>query len=291
MGSSYPLRLAVESILRERWIYCIAILTIAVSLLFSALTALLVFNVDKATRRLPDRFSVMVFLNDTISPDERAALITVIEKDPSVEKTVFISKEQALQELKRTLKNADVILEGLGENPLPDAIEVKLKKGSVGPETVKKLTERLNGVRGVQEIAYGEEFLAAVHMLGKSVRTIGIVIVSLMSVGMLFVCYSTVKILFYRKDREIETYKLLGATKGFIRMPFLIEGAVIGCAGGIVSLLTILGFSSFFLGRFEIAFPLLTLLAFPIHLAPAIPLVGTLIGLIGAAIAIGRIRY
>lgn len=291
MGLPYSLRLAVESILHERWIYLIATLTIAVSLIFSALTVLLVSNIDTATKRLPERFSVMLFLNDAISPEERDALVNIVQKNPAVERTVFISKEQALEELKRTVKNADVILEGLGDNPLPDAIEVKLKKETVGPESVKRLTESLKGIKGIQEIAYGEEFLATINTLGKSIRNIGVVIVLLMAIGMLFVCYSTVKILFYRKDREIETYKLLGATKGFIRMPFLVEGAVIGCAGGVLSFLTILGFSSFFLGRFETAFPLLTLFAFPVHLALIIPVAGTLIGIVGAAIAIGRIRY
>lgn len=291
MGAPYSLRLAVESILREKWIYLVAALTIAVSLVFSALTVLLVSNIDTATKRLPERFSIMLFLDDAISPDERDALMSTVQKNSAVERITFIPKEQALQELKRTVKNADVILEGLGDNPLPDAIEVKLKKESVGPESVRRITDSLKGVKGIQEVAYGEEFLATINTLGKSVRNIGIVIVLLMAIGMLFVCYSTVKILFYRRDREIETYKLLGATKGFIRMPFLIEGAVIGCAGGILSFLTILGFSSLFLGRFQTAFPLLALFAFPVHLALIIPVAGTLIGIGGAAIAIGRIKY
>ena len=68
-------------------------------------------------------------------------------------------------------------------------------------------------------------------------RTDGLVLVTILSTGIIFVCYSTVKILFYRRTEEIETFKLLGATKGFIRTPFFIEGAVIGACGGLLSLL------------------------------------------------------
>jgi cell division transport system permease protein len=112
-----------------------------------------------------------------------------------------------------------------------------------------------------------------------------------MSAGMLFVCYSTVKILFYRKEREIETYKLLGATKGFIRTPFLIEGGVIGLSGGFLSFLAMLTLYYFVVLRLSLTFPLFKFILFPIDLSFAIPLSGLFLGITGAAIAIGRIRY
>jgi cell division transport system permease protein len=145
--------------------------------------------------------------------------------------------------------------------------------------------------KGIQEMEYGEQFLSAVHSLRTGLRTVGTSILIIMSVGMLFVCYSTVKILFYRKEREIETYKLLGATKGFIRTPFLLEGAVIGFVGGGLSLAGILALYYVLVFRLSTTFPLLKLIVFPIELSFAMPLSGLLIGMAGAAIAIGRIRY
>jgi cell division transport system permease protein len=146
-------------------------------------------------------------------------------------------------------------------------------------------------LKGVQEIEYGEQFLSAVHSLRTGLKTVGTTIVIIMSVGMLFVCYSTVKILFYRKEREIETYKLLGATTGFIRTPFLLEGAVIGFAGGSLSLAGILALYYVLVFRLSATFPLLKMIVFPIDLSFTMPLSGLLIGMAGAAIAIGRIRY
>ena len=291
MTFSYLFRLAVQSILHEKWIYLLSMVTIAASLLFTTVTVLSVYTLDSATKNLPEKFSVMLYLNDTISQQERDNIISFAQKDRAVEKAVFIPKDQALKELKSTLKDSAFILEGLGENPLPDSIEIKFKSDAVGPESVQRLTNSMKDIKGVQEIEYGEQFLSAVHSLRTGLKTVGMTIVIIMSIGMLFVCYSTVKILFYRKEREIETYKLLGATKGFIRTPFLIEGAVIGFAGGLLSLAGILSLYYVLILRLSSTFPLLKLIVFPIDLSFAIPLSGLLIGMAGAAIAIGRIRY
>lgn len=291
MTFSYSFRVALQSILHELWIYLLSILTIAAGLIFTIITLLLVYNIDLATKRLPEKFSVMLYLSDTVSQGDRDIIISTAQKDRAVEKAVFISKEQALKELKSTLKDSAFILEGLGENPLPDSIEIKFRSDAVSPESVQRLTNSMKNIKGVQEIGYGEEFLSAVHSLRTGIQTVGTSVVIIMSVGMLFVCYSTVKILFYRREREIETYKLLGATKGFIRTPFLLEGAVIGFAGGCLSLAGILSLYYVLVVRLSATFPLLKLIVFPIDLSFAIPLSGLLIGMTGAAIAIGRIRY
>ncbi len=291
MTFSYSFRLAVQSILHEKWIYLLSMVTIAASLLFTTVTVLSVYTIDSATKKLPEKFSVMLYLSDMTSQQERDNIISSAQKDRAVEKAVFIPKDQALKELKSTLKDSAFILEGLGENPLPDSIEIKFKSDAVGPESVQRLTSSMKNIKGVQEIEYGEQFLSAVHSLRTGLKTVGMTIVIIMSIGMLFVCYSTVKILFYRKEREIETYKLLGATKGFIRTPFLIEGAVIGFAGGLLSLAGILSLYYVLILRLSSTFPLLKLIVFPIDLSFAIPLSGLLIGMAGAAIAIGRIRY
>jgi len=291
MTFSYSFRLALQSILREKWIYLLSVMTIAAGLLFTTITVLFVYNIDSATKKLPEKFSVMLYLSDTISQQERDNIITTVQKDRAVDKAVFIPKDQALKELKSTLKDSAFILEGLGENPLPDSVEIKFKSDAVGPDAVQRLANSVKDMKGIQEIEYGENFLSAVHSLRTGMKTIGMTIFIIMSVGMLFVCYSTVKILFYRKDREIETYKLLGATRSFIRTPFLLEGAVIGFAGGLLSLIGILTLYYFLVFRLSSTFPLLKLIAFPIDLSLAIPLSGLLIGITGAAIAIGRIRY
>ena len=291
MSMSYSFRLAVQSLLHDKWINFLSVLTIAVGLLFTAITLLTVFNISLATKDLPEKFSIMLYLKDDVSQQDMETLMKTARKDPSVEKVKYITKEEAWKELKASLNNTDYVLEGVGENPLPDTVEIKLKSETLSPETVKKLTASLKAIKGVSEIEYGEKFLASIYSLSMGIKTVGAILIIIMSAGTLFVCYSTVKILFYRKNREIETYKLLGASKGFIRAPFIIEGAVIGLSGGVLGLIGIFILYYLVLLKVSLVFPIFKSFIFPLNMSYALPAAGLLLGITGAVFAIGRIRY
>lgn len=291
MAFPYAFRIAARSIVHEKWINLLSILTMAAGLLFTAITILSVYNIDVATKRLPEKFSVMLYLNDNLSREELKNIMNTAREDGAVETVKYISKDEALKELEASLKDIKYILDGLGENPLADSIEVKLKNEAVRPETVKRLAAKLSGLDGIGGIEYGEKFLSSIYSIKVGMKTIGIIFIVIMSAGMIFVCYSTVKILFYRKNQEIETYKLLGAKKGFIRAPFIIEGAVIGLSAGLLSLIGILSLYYTIIYRLSLTVPLFKAVVFPIDIAIFLPLIGLIIGMIGAAIAIGRIRY
>lgn len=291
MAVLYAFRLAAQSILHEKWLNLLSILTIAACLLIMALTALSVYNVGVATRKLPEKFSMMLYLKNNLSGKELEDIINTLKKEGAIEIVKYIPKDEAMKELKATLKNAEYVLEGLEENPLPDSIEIKLKREAVNPETVKGLSDRLRKIKGVDEVGYGEKFLSSIYSIMVGMKTLGLALVMIMLGGVIFVCYSTVKILFYRKREEIETYKLLGATKGFIRAPFIIEGAAIGFIGGLLSLIGILSLYYAVILQLSLIIPLLKAIIFPTDIALFLPLAGLLLGMTGAAIALGRIRY
>jgi cell division transport system permease protein len=291
MAFPYAFRLAAQSILHEKWINLLSIFTIAAGLLFIAITILSVYNVDVATKKLPEKFSMMLYLKDNLSREEIENIINTVRKDGAIETVKYISKDEALKELKAMLKDTVYVLDGLGENPLIDSIEVKLKNVAVSPETAKRLAAELREIKGVGEIEYGEQFLSSLYSVKVGMKTITILFVIVMSVGMIFVCYSTVKILFYRKNEEIETYKLLGATRRFITAPFIIEGAVIGLSGGLISLIGVLLLYYTVILKHSLTIPLFKAIIFPINIVLFLPLAGLLIGMTGSAIAIGRIKY
>ncbi len=287
----YSLVLAVKSLLKEKWINLLSVLTIASGLLIISIAVFGVVNITAATHQLPEKFSMIVYLDDSLQKKDIDGVINSLKKNNSVHSVKYISKEEALEEMKGLLKDSDYVFEGLDDNPLPDSLELKLREESVGPETVKKLARETLGIEGVREVDYGEKFLAMLHGVKAGLQTVGLVLIVMLSVGIVFVCYSTVKILFYRRTEEIETYKLLGATRSFIRLPFLIEGAFLGAAGGIISLLGILSFNYLVLLRLSLSMPLLRKILFPTDLFLLLPIAGLLLGITGAAIALGRIRY
>ena len=287
----YPLKAAFQSIWNEKWINLLSMLSIAMGLLVITIITISLYNLSLFTRQLPERFSLIVYLKDSLRERETQHLISAMKEHRSVEKVTYISKEDALKELKKSLKDADYILEGLGENPLPASIEIKLKRDVVGPESVKSFASEIRKMTGIDDVQYGEKFLFSLHSLKAGTQTIGLILTAVMTAGLVFICYSTVKILFYRKKEEIETLKLLGATRGFIRMPFVIEGGTIGIAGGIVSLFFLFLFFSGVFYRLSATMPFLQFLVLPPEIVMLLPLAGLFLGIFGAIIAVGRIRF
>jgi cell division transport system permease protein len=288
---SYPVRSAVSGLWREKWINLLSVLTIASGLFLISVAFLLVFNLSAAVRDLPERFSMMAFLEDGLSAERMQKIVTDTRAMPGVRSARFISREEALRELRVTLEDSGQVLEGLDENPLPASVEVKVKESAVTVERAGELARRMEALEGVEDVQYGERVLSIIQSVRRYTETLGALLVGVLAAGMVFVCYSTVKILFYRKRAEIDTIKLLGATKGFIRAPFLIEGGVLGAAGGGVSVLGLLALYSSLYLKLAGSFPLLKALVLPGWFLLYPPALGLAIGVAGAYIAIGRIRF
>lgn len=291
MPTSYTFWLALSSLYKEKWINLLSVLTIATGLILMTLVFTAFYNIKLATQRLPDRFTITVFLDENIGDEKIKGIIEKIKGKDSVKGLKYISKDDALRELKTLTKDSAYILDGIGENPLPPSVEITLKRESVSETSVKTLSSELMKIEGVSEVYYGEKFLSSIQTIKAGAEKISLLIIIALSVGIIFVCYSTVKILFYRKKDEIETLQLLGATKGFIRAPFIIEGGIIGIMAGLISLGGILMLRYFVSFKLGYSLPVLKSVALPVEMIFYVPLSGLLIGLVGAIIALGRIRF
>lgn len=287
----YSIKLALQSLWHEKWINLLSMLTIAMGLLVITLVASSIYNMNLFARKLPERFFIIAYIKEGLSEKEAQSIVASIRERGPIEKVKYISKADALKELKISLKDADYILEGLDENPLPASIEIRLKKDAVGPQAVKSFADSLKKMEGIDDVQYGEKFLLSLHSIKTGMETIGLILTAVMISGIIFICYSTVKILFYRRKDEIETLKLLGATRGFIRTPFVIEGSVIGTAGGIVSTLIALAFYYSVLYKLGATMPIVRAVVFPTEIFLALPVVGLFLGITGSLIAMGRIKF
>ena len=290
MSISYSFKSAFQSLCREKWINILSILTVTSSLLMITLTFFTLYNIELFTNRLPERFSMVAYLKNTLTPEETQNITSTLQKREDIAAVKYISKEDALTELRQTLKDSGYILEGLDENPLSTSIELKLKKDFVTANSAKQISDDIKKIEGIDDVYYGEKIAEAINLLKKSLRNTSIIIFLIISTGVIFVIYSTVKILFYRRKSEIEILKLLGATKGFIRAPFLIEGGLIGFSGGTLGTIGALLFYFAVTYRLSKVIPILKSLAFPLEILVLLPAIGIILGIIGSVIAIGRLR-
>jgi cell division transport system permease protein len=287
----FTIKLALQSILNEKWINVLSIMTIGVVLfmLFAVLSA--VYNIELMTKSLPEKLTVMVFLKGNTSGDSTKRLEKILQSDPRVKSVKFITKDEALEELKGTFKGGDHVIKGLAENPLFDSFEVKLSSGGSQMEDVKKFISKVRAIKEVDDVEYGESFLTSLYSLKKGLRMLGVSTAVAFTFAIVFICYSTIRILFYRRKDEIEIFKLLGATKNFIRAPFFIEGSVIGLAGGVVGAFMLLLLYRFVFKALLSNVAILSLIEVPPYLVYSLPPFGMTIGLAGAAFALGRLKY
>jgi len=248
---------------------------------------------DTVIQRWAKNFGLVIYLNETISSEEEAALKNRFSQDSDITETKYISKELALKELRTTLGANTLILEGLNENPLPSSYEITLKSNLLDPEFVRRKALQIEQMKGVEEVQYGEKWLSSLYTISKTMKFGAVFIGCAIFIAITFITYSTIKIFFYRRKDEIETLKLLGATRVFIRLPFLLEGLTIGLIGGIISSLAIYGLYSFtslkvieFLPSVRL---FMTTLPFQVYII--VPLAGAAVSVIGSYIAVGRIRY
>jgi cell division transport system permease protein len=288
---NYTLRSALTGLWMDRWLNLLCTLTIATSLFITGLSYVAYINVTGITDRLPDRFSITVFINDDASEDRVREVISEVRALSKVKKVRYVSREDGLRELKNSLGDADYILEGIEGNPLPPALEVGVTGSAATVSGVGRIVKKIKGIRDIDDAYYAPGLLRIISAASRYVDKAGVAIIALLSVAGLFVSYATIKILFYRKQDEIATQKLLGATKGFIRAPFIIEGAVIGAVGGLLSFISLLILYAMVYLRVASQFPLLRQIIVPVELLPAVPMAGLLIGVVGAFVAIGSIRY
>jgi len=291
MPTSYAFKLALQSLRKDKWINLLSMLTIFAGLFIISISFFVFYNIEIATRNLPEKFSMVAYLDTNLGQEKIDQIISAVKSKRAVSSVKFISREEAFREMKGMLKNSQYVLEGLEDNPLPDSLEVKLRRDAMGAESVKQLAEETKNINGISEVDYGEKFLVILQNIKAGVKITGLVLAIILCTGIVFVCYSTVKILFYRRTDEIETFKLLGATKGFIRAPFIIEGAVIGTTAGLTSLAAVFFLHHFLFLKLIVTLPLFKTVLFPSNVFLSLPLIGMFLGIFGAAIALGRLKY
>ncbi|MEF9426195.1 MAG: ABC transporter permease [Candidatus Mariimomonas ferrooxydans] len=289
----YAFQTAIKNLWCEKWINILTMLTIAVGLLILGTFVLITLNMNSSLKRWSKGFGLVVYLEENLSSDKADFLKKYFQKDSDVVDIKYISKEAALKELKQTLGTTTQILEGFEENPLPSSFELKLKREVLDPVRIKQKAVQIEKLNGVEDVQYGEKWLSSLNTMTMGMKIIVVLLGSVIFVAIAFSTYSTIKILFYRRIDEIETLKLLGATRAFIRFPFLLEGIFIGTLGGVVGFLGLSAVYYFTTAKIIEFMPLVggMIIFFPPETYLAAPVAGAVMSLIGSFFAIGKIKY
>lgn len=215
----------------------LTIITIATTLLIFAIFILFIENVKGFVGTAQSDLTVNLYLSDQIKKDQIVALTGEIEKTPEVESVTYRSKDQAMTEFREVLGEKAVILEGLEEeNPLPASLEVHFQRLPSVDQAFDAFAERFGSRPEIERVDYSRGLLLRISEFLKFFRWAGFLSIFFMLLITSFIITNTIKLALYSHREEIEIMKLVGATDGFVRAPYMIEGFFQGLIGAFISL-------------------------------------------------------
>jgi cell division transport system permease protein len=231
---SYVLRQALLLLRGSPWLATVSALTIALALTLVGLFATVMFNAAHLMQDLGQSLALSVYLQETAGEADVAAVRAKLEAHEGIKKVKVLSREQDRERNKRLLSAE--LLQGLDEAAIPGqpVLEVEIdaalaSRGDV--DALVKWTQALKGVASVEDVEFGAEKLRLLFALVEILRTIGIVLSAVLLASAMFFVFSTIRLAVFSRRDEIEILALVGATPGFIRLPFLVEGALQGLVG------------------------------------------------------------
>jgi cell division transport system permease protein len=279
-------REALLSFRRAPLLSALSITTIGFSLFTLGLFGLVAINLREALRGLEERVEIVAFvLRGT--PTETITLASQdIAAFPEVQDVTYVSEEQALARARRELVEFRDAYRDLQVNPLPASIEVRMKEGFRDATSVERVAQRLKGFGFIDDVRYGREWVQKLDYLRNVTGLVGLVIGLAFAAVAVVIIGVTIRLTILQRAREISIMRLVGATNWFIRGPFLLEGALKGLLGGLLSL--VLCYAGYILFRDKSGGTLSGLIFFrPEHMALII-VFGVLLGLCGSLVSVGR---
>jgi cell division transport system permease protein len=242
----YLFKQTILGIQRNPWNHAVTTITVALAVLIFSVFLLLLYNIEQFLDRWQAGAEVTVYLAPDLPVPKQKEIIGLIATLKGVEKAEWISAEEALRRFRTELGQDASILEGLAKNPLPASIELRVAKEVAGsPEEMDHLIERLYTIKGVETIQSGQEWVERLALLRRGLTVAGWILGGGLLVAVVFIISNTIKLTVYSRKEEIEIMRLVGATDGFIRTPFVFEGIAQGLAGTALAVVVlVVGFQS-----------------------------------------------
>ena len=273
------LRDAFITFRRSPLLSALSVTTIAFSLFAFGLFGLVALNIRQALDKLDDRVEIRAFVIEGTPSELVDGATADIETFPEVQSARAVSQQEALARAKRELGEFRDVFEGA---VLPASIDIRLKAGFRDPATVKRVAARVQAYAFLNDVRYGEEWISKLYRLRTIASIAGVVLGLAFAAVSVIIIGATIRMAVLSRAQEISIMRLVGATDGYIRRPFLLEGFAKGVAGGMLALL-LTWLASLLINRYIVETTF-----FDERTAALGLLFGALIGLIGSAISVGR---
>lgn len=284
---------------RNAWLSTAATAIMVITLLVMTFFAFSTIFVRTQLNEVRNKIDLSIFLSDEATGDQIKSLQTSITGLDNVSSVEYISKADALKRLEQTSSDGKQLAQSAQEigNPLPASFEVKLKNLEQIADTNSKI-KSIENAKIISETSYDNRdenrqgVVENIIRISNSVARIGLILSIVFLIIALLIIFNTIRMAIFTRREEIEIMKLVGATKWFIRGPFIVEGSLYGVFGATIALIALIpierGTSSFLVDKLNAGS---TLTYFNNHILLIILAVyagGIIIGAVSSWLAISR---
>jgi cell division transport system permease protein len=274
-------RESIKSLGRNGWMTFASASAVTVTLLLVGVFFVVMFNINHFAQKVENDVEIRVHIELTADNQQKNALRRQIEAIPNVKEVRYSSKDE---ELKRLIKSMGE--EGSSfrlfeqDNPLSDVYVVKAAR----PQDTVKIAKQIETLPFVHKVNYGQGTVEKLFDALKVARNVGLVLILGLLFTAMFLISNTIKITIFARRREIEIMRLVGATNGFIRWPFFLEGLWLGMLGALfpIAALSIVYYNVYQVYEQWVSLPFFELLPF----SPFMWQLSGLLLVIGAGIGI-----
>jgi cell division transport system permease protein len=214
----------------------LSVTTIAFSLFVLGLYGLVALNIQRAIDEVAERVEIVAYLERGTPLETITVAATDVTAFPEVEAVTYVTADEALARARRDLREFQDVFQDLEANPLPASLEIRLKPPFRNAERAAEVAARLGAFDFVDDVRFGQDWVERLDNLRNVAAAVGLVVGAAFALVAVIIIGATIRTAVLQRAREIEIMRLVGATDGFIRAPFLLEGLLKGLLGGVVAL-------------------------------------------------------
>lgn len=272
-------REALAAFRRSPLLSLLGVVTIAFSLFAFGLFGLVAINIRSALMSVEERVEIRAFIADGTPVEAVAAAMGDVGSFPEVAQVSFVTPDQALARARTELGEFSDVFESAF---LPASIDIRLRAGFRDPSTVRSVAARVGAYDFVDDVRYGQEWVQKLHDLRNLATVAGTGLGIAFFAVAIIIIGATIRTAILARSREIWIMRLVGATDGFVRAPFLIEGFFKGVLGGALAL------ALTYLAHRAISRSFIQTVFFSPDVALLGVLAGALMGFAGSLFSVGR---
>ena len=231
------IRRGFADFLNYKALHGICVITIALAVFVISAFGLFLQNANDLMRSWKKEIRVIAYLTPETGPDRREQIIADISSYSGVGGVAYVSGDEAFEWLKAEIGHQTALLEGLTDNPLPDALEISLSGGIDGTASIPDLADKMSGLKGVDDVEYARQWLERFDGIYNLFRLTSMVLIGLIFAAIMMIVANTIRLILYQRIEEIKITRIIGADDTFIKYPLYFEGIMLGLAGGLAGLM------------------------------------------------------